>query len=328
MTDEIKGTSIIPTADTIERNKALIRRAVETCDDWFIHNREHFISKAKIIGQKNQACDEEDQRLNPTQYCTFKDPQSGIWYPDETKTFRPRQEPSIFDPIRACYGGKFLTRQRPLTHQTERITRYSRMPANKEDALLVYYALLICLHDGTAIERGFPDPITKTIWSSPGGVANSWPEFVTRVYYPECMDDDRADFIEAALRYVGADLQGQKPPEKGKDETQKRTHSIDFSSVVWNGKPYSFTPSQATAVGLLWAEYEKGTWILREKTIGEKVNDGIENYRLRQTFENGKHPAWGTFIIPGSTKGTFRLADTIQQKPTFQKKSVNKSKKK
>ena len=25
-------------------------------------------------------------------------------------------------------------------------------------------------------------------------------------------------------------------------------------------------------------------------------------------FDNGKHPAWGKMIVPGETKGTFRIA--------------------
>jgi len=36
---------------------------------------------------------------------------------------------------------------------------------------------------------------------------------------------------------------------------------------------------------------------------------GSDSGRLRDVFEKGQHCAWGELIVPGSTKGVFRLAD-------------------
>jgi len=115
--------------------------------------------------------------------------------------------------------------------------------------------------------------------------------------------------------------------KREENETPKRSHSEDFTSVVWDKNRFSFTKTQAAVIGLLWNEYEKGTWNLGQETIGEKIGSEMNQYRLIQTFEKGRHPAWGTLIIAGEKRGTFRLADTIQQKPTKKKKTAKKARK-
>lgn len=204
MTDIIKnGTMIIPTAETIEQNKALVQKAVEQVAEWFSDHPGHFQAMAETIGQMNQDYEKEYERLNPP----LSPEESNNW----PHTGRKEKKPDLFNPIHACYG-KPLTQQRPLTYQTERITRYSRPPKDR----LAYYALLIGLHDGTAIIRGFPDPISR-----PKNSLRRWCEWLVKgPYCPEMMDDDRAAFVSASLLAVKNDLDTlpQIPPAgAGKD---------------------------------------------------------------------------------------------------------------
>src|SRR5262249_5121252 len=84
-------------------------------------------------------------------------------------------------------------------------------------------------------------------------------------------------------------------------------HSPDFRSVHWAGKPYEFTPLQARCVQVLWESWERGVPPVGEQTILERADS--ESRRLRDVFDKGEHPAWDTMIVPGGTKGSFRLAD-------------------
>ena len=83
-------------------------------------------------------------------------------------------------------------------------------------------------------------------------------------------------------------------------------HSGDFTSVIWYGKKYSFTKTQAECIKYLWEEWEKGGLSLSEKTIGELIDSASDNYRLMHTFNRGKHPAWGS-MITSVGKGIFAL---------------------
>ena len=96
----------------------------------------------------------------------------------------------------------------------------------------------------------------------------------------------------------------------GKDEC---SHSEDFTSVIWYGKMYEFTPgNQAESIKVLWKEWEKGRHSLSETTIGEKIVSSSDKFRLDIVFRG--HPAWGT-MIQKVNKGVFRLGKpNISQK--------------
>ncbi len=93
--------------------------------------------------------------------------------------------------------------------------------------------------------------------------------------------------------------------------TQETLHSPDFRSVNWFGRKYTFTGTQAACVKLLWENWEQGTPELAEPTILDSA--GTSGDRLRDVFDKGKHDAWGTMIVPGTRKGTFRLAEPDRQ---------------
>lgn len=83
-------------------------------------------------------------------------------------------------------------------------------------------------------------------------------------------------------------------------------HGPDFRSVHWYGKEYTFTAAQAAVVKLLWEAWKNGTPEVGNDYLTSEAD--VETKRLDHLFGAGKHPAWGTMIRPGSTKGTLRLS--------------------
>src|SRR5262249_8972013 len=84
-------------------------------------------------------------------------------------------------------------------------------------------------------------------------------------------------------------------------------HSPDFRSVVWFGEYHSFTKGQAAVVSILWLTWVVGVPDVGQETLLEKTE--LETPRLAKVFAG--HAAWGTMIVPGETKGSFRLAEKI-----------------
>jgi hypothetical protein len=82
-------------------------------------------------------------------------------------------------------------------------------------------------------------------------------------------------------------------------------HSLDFRSVNWFGTRYSFTGNQACFVKILWEAWENDTPEVGQATLLAAADAHTE--RLDHAFSLGRHPAWGTMIRPGSTRGTFQL---------------------
>ncbi len=83
-------------------------------------------------------------------------------------------------------------------------------------------------------------------------------------------------------------------------------HSTDFRSVRWFGERFTFTTTQAACVQVLWRNWQQGTPVISEVTVLDDA--GSAGDRLRDVFDKGKHPAWGTLIKPAG-KGAFCLAE-------------------
>jgi hypothetical protein len=97
------------------------------------------------------------------------------------------------------------------------------------------------------------------------------------------------------------------PPQPGRPRPAALVaHSEDFRSVRWFGTAYNFTPTQATCVRILWEAWARGTPDVGHQTILNAARS--DSARLREVFNKGKHPAWGTMIASHS-KGTCRLAE-------------------
>ncbi|MCK6465093.1 MAG: hypothetical protein L6Q93_09670, partial [Phycisphaerae bacterium] len=98
---------------------------------------------------------------------------------------------------------------------------------------------------------------------------------------------------------------GNNGGEAGAKGAGKRLrHSSDFRSVQWHGVDYTFTATQAAIVKQLWEAYENGTPDVGGDTL--LVNAESDTRRMADVFK--KHPAWGSMIVEGTTKGTYRLA--------------------
>ncbi len=80
-------------------------------------------------------------------------------------------------------------------------------------------------------------------------------------------------------------------------------HSSDFRSVSLRGEQFSLTPRQAQAIQILWEAHNNGSSEVGQHYILEKLDS--PSSRLRDTFRNS--PAWRKLVVPGNTKGTFRL---------------------
>lgn len=91
----------------------------------------------------------------------------------------------------------------------------------------------------------------------------------------------------------------------GTDLDLRRSHSPDFRSVRWGGRAYSFTPTQAAVIDVLWRAWESGSPDVGGETLLE-VADCADS-RLVDIFR--RCPAWGVLIVDGATKGAKRLAD-------------------
>lgn len=85
-------------------------------------------------------------------------------------------------------------------------------------------------------------------------------------------------------------------------------HSPDFRSVVWNNESHNFKPIQAAIVKILWENWKKDTPEISAQYLLESADSQSE--RLDLVFRGNR--AWGKMIIPGTTKGTYRLALTAK----------------
>jgi hypothetical protein len=98
-------------------------------------------------------------------------------------------------------------------------------------------------------------------------------------------------------------------------------HSDDYRSVNWYGTTYEFTTNQAICVEKLWRH-----WILGGLSVSADAmtGDAMATTRLDVVFRD--HPAWGTMITSGMTKGTYRLAEPTISSPDNRTKAATKRK--
>lgn len=112
-----------------------------------------------------------------------------------------------------------------------------------------------------------------------------------------------ADHLEEQLLVMGRSIVAESPHSQ-----LGATHSPDYRSVNWFGVPFTFSPTQAACVKVLWLAWENKTPEVGDATILEEADSDAE--RLPLVFRD--HDAWGTMIVKGSTKGTHRLANAAQ----------------
>lgn len=93
-------------------------------------------------------------------------------------------------------------------------------------------------------------------------------------------------------------------------------HSPDFRSVRWGGTLHSFTAIQAVVVKVLWNAFFAGTPEVSQTYLMEQTGTASDMPRLRDVFRSadGCHAAWGTMIVKGETKGSYRLQLPAEKK--------------
>ena len=90
---------------------------------------------------------------------------------------------------------------------------------------------------------------------------------------------------------------GQRDQDPGFD------HSDDFRSVKAIGREFSLTPRQAEVVKILYRAHRN-----RASEVGwPDIRGQLDSYpeRMRDIFK--RSDAWGTLVVPGRTKGSYRL---------------------
>jgi hypothetical protein len=99
--------------------------------------------------------------------------------------------------------------------------------------------------------------------------------------------------------------------ESGRQGSPRASHSPDFASINWFGKPYGFTPTQRRIVAVLWQAWEQGTPDVSEQTILREAES--DSGGLRMLFRGS--PAWDELIQRsswhGGPAGCFRLAAPV-----------------
>lgn len=85
--------------------------------------------------------------------------------------------------------------------------------------------------------------------------------------------------------------------------------SSDFRWVRWGEQSFTFTPTEAACVKILFDSRRDGVPVLGQLEILDRA--GSNGDRLRDVFrKNGKmNPAWGTLIVQADRKGLYRIAD-------------------
>jgi hypothetical protein len=122
-----------------------------------------------------------------------------------------------------------------------------------------------------------------------------------------------SDALDKAVRPAA------KPQTNQGDDSNFR-HSNDFRSVIWNGTPHTFNKSQADCIAVLWEAWEKGTPELHQTTILAQADDRgglptkqygrlIDVFRSKSEGKHVTHSAWHTMILPGHSRGTYRLQE-------------------
>ena len=85
-------------------------------------------------------------------------------------------------------------------------------------------------------------------------------------------------------------------------EPQELEHSPDYASVIWRGQEYQFNKNQATCVRLLHEAWLKGTAYLSGHYLLGEIESAS---KMSDLFK--RHPAWGSLIVLGERRATYRL---------------------
>jgi hypothetical protein len=132
-------------------------------------------------------------------------------------------------------------------------------------------------------------------------------------YTVEDVDRDKFNFLVASVNFAlqdECDLEfktddAAATPDNPSVTTPAVYHTPDFRSVRWFSATYHFTGNQAKIVEVLWDAWKNGASDVSGAYLLTAAD--AQTKRLDHVFANGGHPAWGTMIVAGKTKATYRL---------------------
>jgi hypothetical protein len=94
------------------------------------------------------------------------------------------------------------------------------------------------------------------------------------------------------------------------------THSADYRSIRFNGQTHTLTTNQATIIRILHEAFQRGT-----PSVGKAMLLGAveaETSRVRDSFKGS--PLWGTLVVKGGRRGTYRLGASSPDRATPSKR--------
>jgi len=100
-------------------------------------------------------------------------------------------------------------------------------------------------------------------------------------------------------------------PRHASDAEEACCCSPDCRAVLWHGVPFKFTATQAAVVKVLWDAWRQGTPDVGVGTLQEMAGFEIRIpalFRHRRGNQMVPHRALGVMLVPGATKGSWRLA--------------------
>ena len=132
--------------------------------------------------------------------------------------------------------------------------------------------------------------------------------FVHEFYhdYPEVLSIKTRSGRKIFLSFpVDRPIVNEGPPQPAPPPIR---HSEDYRSVTWYGEQYQFTTKQAMIVQRLWEAMLDESPDMSGASLIEAAESDCN--QLRDLFRTGgkTHEAWGTMIVAGAKKGTYRLS--------------------
>lgn len=82
------------------------------------------------------------------------------------------------------------------------------------------------------------------------------------------------------------------------------THSPDFRSIFWAGRRFTFSHTQAAIVEILFNAWANGSQDVGQAYLLEEAGSEPSG-KIQDLFRES--PAWGTLIVAGENRGTWRL---------------------
>lgn len=114
--------------------------------------------------------------------------------------------------------------------------------------------------------------------------------------------------ILPSLEYIPPE---ESPPAPQPEEPPLFGHGPDFRCLWWCGRSWPFTGAQAPIVRTLFDAWQNRCPDVSQEYLLESTNS--DSTSIADLFASAK--GWKVIIVPGGTRGTFRLIDPRTELP-------------